>query len=178
MICEKNCVWKLTWHVSMLGPELDGTWDVPNKLHSNFIFAAHFFFSACCRYLRISTFSQHEMCSYSPSNWHCEDTNASPRLLTLLCSSSNPYSAAPIILNGTETSRHCTETVCVRLSFHHRWPATFQRVAKHHEQGKQATHLAGGEEEGEGTSEDAHGWVLCGVQNFNNEGRGRKQGRR
>ena len=89
--------------------------------------------------------------------------------------SSNPYSAAPIILNGTETSRHCTETVCVRLSFHHRWPATFQRVAKHHEQGKQATHLAGGEEEGEGTSEDAHGWVLCGVQNFNNEGRGRRR---
>ena len=88
--------------------------------------------------------------------------------------SSNPYSAAPIILNGTETSRHCTETVCVRLSFHHRWPATFQRVAKHHEQGKKATHLAGGEEEGEGTSEDAHGWVLCGVQNFNNEGRRRR----
>ena len=124
-----------------------------------------------------SNIFQHKVCSYSPSNWHCEDANASPRLLTVLCTVAiliRPHPSFSTELKPLGTAQRRSACVCHSIID----VPPFQRVAKHHEQGKQATHLAGGEEEGEGTSEDAHGWVLCGVQNFNNEGRGRKQGRR
>ena len=151
---------------------------MPNKLHSNLIFAAHFFSSACCRYRRIPTFSSTRCAGILQAIGTAKiQTHASPRLLTMLCTVAilirpHPSFSTELKPLGTALRR----SACVCRLHPSSMAATFQRVADHHEQEKQATHLAGGEEEGEGTSEDAHGWVLCGVYKTSTmkDGQGRR----
>ena len=171
MICEKNCIWNLTWHVSMLASLMDlGC--------AKYAFCCGTFF-LCMLPIPSSPSKifQHEMCSYSPTSFARYPRNS--KVADYTVHSSNPHPTAPIILNGTETSRHCTETVCVRLSSQPinlrsaNFPTSRQSSRAGQESHAPCRRRGGGRGNLRGRA-----WLgPCGVQNFNNEGRGRKQAR-
>lgn len=155
-------------------PELDGTWGVPNKLHSNYFCGTFFSPLHAADTVAFQHFpAQDEMCSNVKSlGLTAKDTNASPILLTILCTVAILIPSHPSF--STELKLSALHSEGLRASFHHLRSANFPTSRQARCKRKKATHLAGGEEEGEGTSEDAHVCPWLVRTNFNNGWEGSK----